>query len=69
REIEQRWLHMVNRRMRQDCILSDKKKFQKKAIQTTNKNLVLITWAGSIMNEHQFLKDWMETVGVLVSMR
>ncbi|PBK59858.1 hypothetical protein ARMSODRAFT_966567 [Armillaria solidipes] len=41
REIEQRWTHALNRRMKLDCILSDRKRFQRKATQKSL--LVLLT--------------------------
>lgn len=54
REIEQRWSHAVNRRIRLDCILSDKKKFKKKAIQVS---LVLKTWQGTLLKESSLPED------------
>lgn len=48
REIEQRWLHAMNRRMKLDSILSDQRKFRRKAIK---KSLVLKTWQGTLLRE------------------
>ncbi len=63
REIEQRWSHAINRQMRLDCILSDKKFFQKKAIRIP---LVLKTWKGTLLYESSFPEDWTRENGVLV---
>ncbi|KAK0471826.1 hypothetical protein IW261DRAFT_1344102 [Armillaria novae-zelandiae] len=65
REIEQRWLHAMNRHMRLDCLLSDQKKFRKKAIR---KFLVLTTWQGALVNESSLQEDWTKDSGVLVGM-
>ncbi|PBK94269.1 hypothetical protein ARMGADRAFT_1029410 [Armillaria gallica] len=63
RKIEQRWSHVINRWMRLDCILSDKKKFQKKAIRVP---LVLKTWRGTLLHESSFPEDWTRENRVLV---
>ncbi|KAK0431919.1 hypothetical protein EV421DRAFT_1720077, partial [Armillaria borealis] len=63
REITQRWSHAMNRRMRLDCILSNKKKFKKKAIQVS---LVLKTWQGTLLEESTLPEDWTRKNGVLV---
>ncbi|PBL04529.1 hypothetical protein ARMGADRAFT_1041778 [Armillaria gallica] len=62
-KIEQWWSHAINRWMRLDCILSDKKKFQKKAIRVP---LVLKTWRGMLLHESSFPEDWTRENGVLV---
>lgn len=62
-EIEQQWSHAINRRMRLDCILSDKKKFQKKAIRVP---LVLKTWRGMLLHESSLPEDWTRENRVLV---
>ncbi len=61
-EIRNRWRKKINSRLELDCLMT-RDRFGKKA---SNKDLVLRTWAGSIMNEDQFPKDWTEAVGVLV---
>ncbi|SJL00669.1 uncharacterized protein ARMOST_03982 [Armillaria ostoyae] len=63
REVEQRWLNAMNRRMRLDCTLPDKKKFRKKAIQIS---LVLKTWQGTLLQESSLPEDWTRENGVLV---
>ncbi|KAK0478879.1 hypothetical protein IW261DRAFT_1551551 [Armillaria novae-zelandiae] len=63
REIEQRWLHAMNCRMRLDCLLSDQQKFARKAIK---KFLVLTTWQGALLNESSLQDDWTKDSGVLV---
>ncbi|KAK0459132.1 uncharacterized protein EV420DRAFT_1269519, partial [Desarmillaria tabescens] len=54
REIEQRWTHAINRRMKLDSIPSDQKKFKRKAIQ---KSLVLKTWQGTLLKESSLPED------------
>ncbi|KAK0477999.1 hypothetical protein EDD18DRAFT_1087461 [Armillaria luteobubalina] len=63
-EIWNRWRKKVNSRLELDYLMTCDC-FGKKAM---NKDLVLMTWAGSIKNKHQFPKDWTEAVGVLVRM-
>ncbi|PBK79711.1 hypothetical protein ARMGADRAFT_1100209, partial [Armillaria gallica] len=63
REIEQRWLHAMNRRMKLDCILSDRKKFRRKAIQ---KSLILKTWQGTLLGAPSLPEDWMMEDGVCI---
>ncbi|KAK0484421.1 hypothetical protein IW261DRAFT_1313250, partial [Armillaria novae-zelandiae] len=64
-EIEQWWLHAMNHCMRLNCLLSDQKKFRKKAIR---KFLVLTMWQGALVNEHLLQEDWMKDSRVLVGM-
>ncbi|KAK0476122.1 hypothetical protein IW261DRAFT_1339830, partial [Armillaria novae-zelandiae] len=61
-EITNRWKKKINRRLELDCLMT-RDRFGRKALK---KDLVLHTWAGSILNEPQLPQDWMETDGVLV---
>ncbi|KAK0468843.1 hypothetical protein IW261DRAFT_1345740 [Armillaria novae-zelandiae] len=61
-EIINKWKKKVNRRLELDCLMT-RERFGKKAL---SKDLVLKTWAGSILNEHQLPQDWTEADGVLV---
>ncbi|PBK78096.1 hypothetical protein ARMSODRAFT_946958 [Armillaria solidipes] len=63
RNDRQRWTHALNRRMKLDCILSDRKRFQRKA---TQKSLVLKTWQGTLLEESSLPEDWTTINGVLV---
>ncbi|KAK0468584.1 hypothetical protein IW261DRAFT_1346022, partial [Armillaria novae-zelandiae] len=63
REIVQRWLSALNRRLRTDCLLTDRKKYNKKAIQTS---VVLRTWQGAHEDEEFLPEDWTKLAGVLV---
>ncbi|KAK0471380.1 hypothetical protein IW261DRAFT_1553545 [Armillaria novae-zelandiae] len=65
REIEQRWLSAMNRRLRTDCLLTNKKKFHKKAILTS---IVLKTWQGTLVDENILPENWIKETGVLVGM-
>ncbi|KAG7443947.1 uncharacterized protein BT62DRAFT_901407, partial [Guyanagaster necrorhizus] len=56
------WRKKINIWLELDCMTMHDH-FGRKA---TSKGLVLQTWAGSILNKHQFPKDWMESVRVLV---
>lgn len=62
-EIGARWNLAMNRRLRLDCLLCDKKKFGKMAL---SKAAVLGTWSGTLVQEALFPRDWTESSGVLV---
>ncbi len=53
----------MNRWLQLDCILSDRKKFKKKATQVS---LVLKTWQGTLLEESSLPEDWTRENGVLV---
>ena len=59
------WVNAVNRALRRDCLLTDKIKFGQL---TLNKQLVLNTWSGLLMDEDSLPDDWTHE-GVLVGMR
>jgi hypothetical protein len=56
----------VNQRLKQDCIMTDRNLFKKKAIP---KGVVLNTWKGVLRNEKDLPKDWITEAGVLVRMQ
>ncbi|KJA14633.1 hypothetical protein HYPSUDRAFT_150122 [Hypholoma sublateritium FD-334 SS-4] len=63
-EIEARWKHRLNRRLRLDQAMARKKMTEWRKL---NKNLVLNTWRGSLNREAQLPEDWIGEKGVLVS--
>ncbi|KAJ6609644.1 hypothetical protein B0H10DRAFT_1813420 [Mycena sp. CBHHK59/15] len=65
-EIHNRWLKSVNSALGRDRILTNKMKFGNLAL---NKDLVLRTWSGLLMNEDTLLGNWTYTVGVLVGIQ
>ncbi|KAJ6622257.1 hypothetical protein B0H10DRAFT_1788385 [Mycena sp. CBHHK59/15] len=65
-EIHNRWLKSVNSALGRDRILTNKMKFGNLAL---NKDLVLRTWSGLLMNEAALPDDWTYTVGVLVGIQ
>jgi hypothetical protein len=65
-EIHNRWLKSVNSALGRDRILTNKLKFGDLAL---NKDLVLRTWSGLLMNEDSLPDDWTYTAGVLVGIQ
>ncbi|KAJ7603464.1 hypothetical protein DFH06DRAFT_1393150 [Mycena polygramma] len=65
-EIHNRWLKAMNSALGRDHILTNKLKFNNLAL---NKDLVLRTWSGLLMNEDQLPDDWTYTEGVLVGIQ
>ncbi|KAJ7640026.1 hypothetical protein DFH06DRAFT_1001044 [Mycena polygramma] len=65
-EIHNRWLKAINSALGRDRILTNKHKFNNLAL---NKNLVLRTWSGLLMDEDQLPDDWTYTEGVLVGIQ
>ncbi|KAJ6603495.1 hypothetical protein DFH09DRAFT_899356, partial [Mycena vulgaris] len=65
-EIDNRWLQSVNSALGRDRILTNKMKFGNLAL---DKDLVLRTWSGLLMNEDALPDDWTYTVGVLVGIQ
>ncbi|KAF8912565.1 hypothetical protein CPB85DRAFT_1220060, partial [Mucidula mucida] len=61
REIENRFRYTINRRLELDCLLSDKKRFGKKAI---SKSLVLNTWRDVIPNDDDRTRESGVLVGI-----
>ncbi|KAJ6546271.1 hypothetical protein DFH09DRAFT_927399, partial [Mycena vulgaris] len=65
-EIHNRSLKSINSALGRDQILANKLKFGELAL---NKDLVLRTWSGLLMNEDSLPDDWTYTVGVLVGIQ
>jgi hypothetical protein len=65
-ELHNRWLKSENSALGPDRILTNKMKFGNLAL---NKDLVLRTWSGLLMNEDALPDDWTYTVGVLVGIQ
>ncbi|KIJ09911.1 hypothetical protein PAXINDRAFT_164334 [Paxillus involutus ATCC 200175] len=55
-EIHNRWVTIINTRLKHDRILADPVRY----------DLVLKTWSGVLMNEHDLPNDWIRQTGVLV---
>jgi ribonuclease HI len=58
-------LKTINQALQQDCLLTDKVRFDSLAL---NKQLVLGTWSGLLLDEDSLLDDWTKE-GVLVGMQ
>lgn len=66
REIRNRWICAINSRLALDCALTDRKKYDSKAL---NKSIVLQTWRKVLWKEDELPKDWIREDGVLVGIR
>ncbi|KAJ7796243.1 hypothetical protein B0H14DRAFT_2390834, partial [Mycena olivaceomarginata] len=64
-EIYDQWLNTINRALQRDRLLTDKVRFDSLAL---NKQLVLSTWSGLLLDEDSLPDDWTKE-GVLVGMR
>ncbi|KAG1879901.1 hypothetical protein F4604DRAFT_1579066 [Suillus subluteus] len=64
-EIYNRWIHAMNMRLKFDKLLTNSKRYGKKAIQAEK---VLKTWSGLLLNEDGLPDNWVHLSGVLVSM-
>ncbi|KAJ7751680.1 hypothetical protein B0H16DRAFT_1547993 [Mycena metata] len=64
--IYNQWLKMVNAALQRDRILTNKARFGTRAL---NKQTVLNTWSGLLMDEDSLPDDWIFTKGVLVGIR
>jgi hypothetical protein len=62
RELRHKWVHALNQRPKQDCIMTDRNLFKKLY------RRVWYTWKGVLMNEKDLPKDWNTEAGVLVRM-
>ncbi|KAJ7656123.1 hypothetical protein DFH06DRAFT_992146, partial [Mycena polygramma] len=65
-ESHNRWLKAMNSALGRDRIFTNKLKFNNLAL---NKDLILRTWSGLLMNEDQLPDDWTYTEGVLVGIQ
>ncbi|KAJ7695903.1 hypothetical protein B0H17DRAFT_1131106 [Mycena rosella] len=63
RAIHNRWLKLINNRLRLDRAVTNEHKYRKK---TVKKNLVLKMWCKVLKNEDDLPKDWTRETEVLV---
>ncbi|KAJ7220157.1 hypothetical protein GGX14DRAFT_354895, partial [Mycena pura] len=60
------WLQSINASLSRDRILTNKIKF---GMLSFNKELILNTWSGLLLNEESLPDDWTYTKGVLVGIQ
>jgi ribonuclease HI len=65
-EIHNRWLAIINKRLKLDCITADRGRYGKKAIKPFK---VKQTWSRVLQNESNLPEDWIWQSGVLVGIR
>ena len=65
-EIVARWLHMINGRLRLDCLMASTRRYGQKAV---NRDMVERTWRNVLHDERGLPDDWVLDSGVLVGMR
>ena len=65
-EIANQWLNMVNTRLKLDCLMTDKKRYGRKA---TNPDKVEQTWCNVLHDERGLPDGWIVNSEVLVGMR
>ncbi|KAJ7161821.1 hypothetical protein C8R43DRAFT_880420, partial [Mycena crocata] len=61
-EIHNRWLHIINSRLDEDCRRTNEK-YEKKAVLQSK---VIKTWQGTLKDEQYLPPDWTREIGVLV---
>ena len=65
-EIVGRWLAAINMRLKFDCLMTDRRRYDRKAV---DPELVRKTWSGVLHDEQNLPDDWLSEAGVLVGMR
>jgi hypothetical protein len=65
-EIISRWLHMVNTRLKLDCLMANRSRYGRKAIKP---DMVERTWNNVLHDERGLPENWVLDSGVLVGMR
>jgi ribonuclease HI len=65
REIQNKWLYAINRRLSLDQAMTNKK-YEAKGISVQT---VLNTWSGTLKNEYSLPDNWIKLSGVLVGIR
>jgi hypothetical protein len=63
REIRNRWYKTINKRLRYDCLRTNKMRYGRKA---TPEYIVNKTWKGFLQDEETLPENWMRRTGVLV---
>ncbi|KAJ6471966.1 hypothetical protein C8R45DRAFT_836219, partial [Mycena sanguinolenta] len=61
--IVNRWLKTINNRLAMDCAMTDRFKWEKKALEIS---VVKDTWRKTLKDEHTLAEEWPRQVGVLV---
>jgi len=64
-QIEARWWSKINERLQLDRLMTNKLRFEKKAI---SPDLVLATWSGTLQDESNLPMNWLRQAGFLVSL-
>lgn len=63
RDVHNRWVHAINRRLDMDCAVTHPK-YESKALAA---DIVLQTWSRTLKDEESLpVNDWIKTSGVLV---
>src|SRR3954449_10130553 len=65
-EIHNRWVVIINNRLNLDKLMTNHKKYGKKALK---KRTVIQTWTKTLYDENNLLDNWLQQSGVLVSIR
>jgi ribonuclease HI/exonuclease III len=65
-EIHNRWVATINKRLLQDCLSTDRRRYGRKA---TDQNLVHQTWKSILWDEENLPERWFRQSGVLVGIR
>ncbi|KAF9457662.1 hypothetical protein BDZ94DRAFT_1313963 [Collybia nuda] len=63
KEVENRWFHAINQRLKFDCLMTDNLRYGRKALRSS---LVKKTWEGTLQNEEDLPDNWYIKSGVLV---
>ena len=65
-ELTNRWLALINTRLKLDCLMANKHRYGHKAI---DPRVVMKTWNGVLQDERGLPENWISDAGVLVGMR
>jgi ribonuclease HI len=65
-EIHNRWLAMINNRLSMDCLMTNKRRYGRKALKPKD---VMLTWNGVLMDQENLPDNWLWQSGVLVGIR
>ena len=64
-EIHNRWVHIMNYRLKIDCLMTNRK-YERKAL---SKTLVIQTWKNTLLDEDSLPREWVSYTGVLVGIK
>ena len=65
-EVHNRWVAAINKRLIQDCLSTNKRRYGRKA---TGMHIVSQTWRGVLHDQRNLPEDWIQQAGVLVGIR